>query len=114
MQSLLQQFASSNFLITTTEWFYAPDGNTYRAVWGKVKICKDEETLGIKTNIRSANWYAVVGEGEKQTIVAGCQIHYACICNNTPFTGERKQLKVFESLGKQEEIRIENGIYLAQ
>jgi len=61
------------FLITTDEWFYAPDGNSYRSVHGTVKgIFTDKEALGIETNRHSSNWYVQIGN----MIVAGCQIHY--------------------------------------
>jgi len=65
---------NKKYLITTDAWFYAPDGEMYRAVFGTVSaIMSDADTLGIKTNARSTNWYAVIGN----MIVAGCQIHYA-------------------------------------
>jgi len=61
------------YLITTSEWFYAPDGQQYRAIFGTVhSIETDEQTLGVKTNRGSTNWYVLIGE----MIVAGCQIHY--------------------------------------
>lgn len=60
-------------LATLDNFFFAPDGKQYRAVFGKVKaISGDQETLGIKTNARSTNWYATIGD----MLVAGCQIHY--------------------------------------
>lgn len=60
-------------LATLDNYFFAPDGKQYRAVFGKVKaISGDQETLGIKTNARSTNWYATIGD----MLVAGCQIHY--------------------------------------
>jgi hypothetical protein len=63
-------------LVTTDNWFIAPDGEQYRAVFGTVKgIHRDEEMLGIKTNARSTNWYAEIGN----VLIAGCQIHYAVI-----------------------------------
>jgi hypothetical protein len=62
-------------LITTNEWFFAPDGEVYKAVFGTVKaILTAEETLGVKTNSKSTNWYVQVGN----MTIAGCQIHY-CI-----------------------------------
>lgn len=68
-------------LITCDAWFYAPDGRAYRAVYGTVRaILGDQETLGIKTNARSTNWYLEVGD----TTIAGCQIHYAIRCNTPP------------------------------
>ena len=48
------------YLITTDSWFYAPDGKQYKAVWGEVSILSDS-ILEIKTNARSANWFARVG-----------------------------------------------------
>lgn len=62
-----------NVLATLDNYFFAPDGKQYRAVFGKVKaISGDQETLGIKTNARSTNWYATIGD----MTIAGCQIHY--------------------------------------
>lgn len=71
------------YLITTNDWFYAPDGRQYRGVWGNVTILQDT-FLGVKTNARSANWFAKVGSDEDHVIVAGCQIHYATFCPNRP------------------------------
>jgi len=62
------------YLITTDEWFIAPDGESYRAVFGTIKaVMSDEQTLGIKTNRGSTNWYVQIGS----MFIAGCQIHYA-------------------------------------
>lgn len=61
-------------LVTTDNWFFAPNGLEYRAVFGTVKgVHTDEATLGIKTNSRSTNWYVEIGN----MVIAGCQIHYA-------------------------------------
>lgn len=66
-------------LISTDNWFYAPDGVQYKAVHGTVKgVFHDEETLGIKTNRGSTNWYVQIGN----MVIAGCQIHYAIECEN--------------------------------
>ena len=60
-------------LITTDNWFQAPDGKQYKSVFGTVHgVFSDEDTLGIKTNRGSSNWYVVIGN----MTVAGCQIHY--------------------------------------
>ena len=76
------------YLVTTNEWFVAPDGEQYRAVFGTVRgVENSEETLGVKTNSRSTNWYLVIG----RMIVAGCQIHYAIRAEqvrDTPATRE--------------------------
>lgn len=76
---------TGKYLITTDQWFLAPNGVSYRAVWGDVQIVSDE-ILGIKTNSRATNWYAKVGSDENHVIVAGCQIHYAVKCNEEPNT----------------------------
>lgn len=61
-------------LITTDNWFFGHDGLQYRAVFGTVKAIRSaEETLGIKTNAKSTNWYIEIGS----VTLAGCQIHYA-------------------------------------
>jgi hypothetical protein len=60
-------------LVTTNEWFFAPDGKQYRAVFGTViGIHETVSVLGVKANARSANWFMEVG----CMVIAGCQIHY--------------------------------------
>jgi len=78
---------TGNYLITTDNWFYAPDGKQYNAVWGNVEIVSDA-ILGIKTNVRSSNWFAKVGREENFIVVAGCQIHYAVKCKIKPHDGD--------------------------
>jgi hypothetical protein len=74
---------TGNYLITTDNWFIAPDGKSYRSVYGNVQIVSDA-ILGIKTNVRSSNWFAKVGAEDNHVIIAGCQIHYAVKCINKP------------------------------
>lgn len=76
---------NEKYLISTDNWFYAPDGKQYRSVWGSVTIMSDS-FLGIKTNIRSSNWFAKVGTEKNHVIIAGCQIHYAVKCDDKPNT----------------------------
>lgn len=71
------------YLITTDNWFFAPDGRQYKSVWGEVEILEDL-ILGVKTNRNSSNWYAKIGTDENHIIVAGCQIHYALKSNEKP------------------------------
>ena len=71
------------YLITTSSWFIAPDGQQYRAVWGDVKILEDS-FLGIKTNRNSVNWFAKIGSENNHIIIAGCQIFYAVRCESKP------------------------------
>lgn len=62
------------YLLTTSAWFFAPDGRTYRAAFGTVHgIHSSEETLGLRTNAKSTNWYVQIGA----LTIAGCQIEYA-------------------------------------
>ncbi len=69
-------------LITTDCWFIAPDGHSYKAAWGTVvEILDSQETLGVRTNARSTNWYVQLGN----MLIAGCQIHYAIACENPNF-----------------------------
>ena len=74
---------TGKYLITTDAWFYGPDGKQYKAVWGEVIIVSDA-ILGIKTNVRSSNWFAKVGTENNHVIVAGCQIHYAIKSETKP------------------------------
>jgi hypothetical protein len=80
------------YLITTDNWFYTPDGKQYKCVWGEVEIVSDE-ILGIKTNARSSNWFAKVGE-ISPLIIAGCQIHYAIPCPIAPNVSEVDDFEV--------------------
>lgn len=99
------------YLITTDNFFYAPDGQQYRAAWGYVRIVKDD-ALGIKTNRISSNWYAVLGEGDGQMIIAGCQIHYAIRCESQPSLEPYIHEELFE--GKMVKSESSNRIYIAQ
>jgi len=98
------------YLITTDNWFYGPDGFQYRAVWGEVQIVEDS-FLGIKTNIRSSNWYAKIGTEDNHVIVAGCQIHYAVKTDKKPKT-IASDITVNDGVRKTEE-RI-NAVYIAE
>lgn len=61
------------YLITTSDWFMAPNGRQYKSVFGTVNSINDaDSSLGLKTNRNSTNWYVMVGN----MMVAGCQIHY--------------------------------------
>lgn len=77
--------AGDKYLITTNEWFTGENGDTYKAVWGQVKVMSDE-FLGIQTNRNSSNWFLMVGSEDKHIIIAGCQIHYAIKCKDKPNT----------------------------
>jgi hypothetical protein len=62
------------YLITTDNWFLAPDGEQYSAAFGTVHSVVDSAAvLGIRPNRNSSNWYVAIGD----MVIAGCQIHYA-------------------------------------
>lgn len=86
-------------LITCDNWFYAPDGQTYRAVFGTLKSIRTaEDTLGVRPNGKSTNWYVEVGN----MLIAGCQIHYALKTDQCHFgpaaTSGNHEGKVTESV----------------
>lgn len=85
-----------NYLITTDNWFFAPDGRQYKAIWGNVELVSDS-ILGIKTNRISTNWFAKVGSEANHVIIAGCQIHYAIRCESKPNTDLTSDYSVVES-----------------
>lgn len=92
-------------LVTTEGWFFAPDGEMYRAVFGTVKgIHSSESALGVKTNARSTNWYAEIGN----MMIAGCQIYYCVKTDNVSFEPAIREIdhegKLF--LDKQPNTRI--------
>ena len=100
------------YLITTDNWFYGPNGKTYRAVWGKVAILQDD-FLGIKTNRNSTNWYARVGSKEKHVIIAGCQIHYAVAMKDRPSEESVQDYSISNEKGVVKYIR-PSQIYIAE
>ena len=78
------------YLITTDDWFFAPDGEQYKAVFGTVSaILTDSDALGVKTNDRSTNWYVSIGN----MLVAGCQIHYAIRTNKVSFDPPAREIE---------------------
>lgn len=77
-----ENYIGKNVLITTENWFYAPDGLQYKAVWGTLIAIKTAETtLGIRPNGRSTNWYVEIGD----ITVAGCQVNYAVATDSVNF-----------------------------
>lgn len=70
-------------LITTSNWFYGPDGKSYRAVWGTLKgVHEAGKTLGFIPNRSHANWFIEVGDMN----IMGCQVMYVLKCDNKPNT----------------------------
>ena len=114
MKSLIQSFQDTPLLVTFSQWFFAPDGNSYRAAWGIVQIYSDEATLGIKTNNKSSNWYISVGIGDKAVVVAGCQIHYAVVSKDRPNNGRIKETRCNDSKGEGFVFYRDTVIYIAE
>ena len=100
------------YLITTAAWFYAPDGNQYRAAWGNVEVIEDT-FLGVKTNRNSTNWFIKIGSEEKCAIISGCQINYAVRCENRPDTRGSKGWSANAKHGLKE-YTSPNVIYIAE
>lgn len=103
---------NGKYLINTDEWFVAPNGNSYKAVWGDVQILEDS-FLGLKTNRNSTNWFAKVGSEDKHVIIAGCQIHYAVKCEQKPNTAPSKEWLADTTNGLKE-YTAPSRIYVAQ
>ena len=100
------------YLITTAAWFYAPDGNAYRAAWGNVEVLEDA-FLGIKTNRNSTNWFIKIGSKEKCAIISGCQVNYAVRCETKPSTSGGKSWDANAEHGIKE-YATPNMIYIAE
>lgn len=82
------------YLVTTCDWFMAPDGKQYKSAFGTLKgIYTDQETLGIKTNRGSTNWYLSLGN----ILIAGCQVFY---CIKTSKVNTDPPLRDIEFEGK--------------
>lgn len=61
-------------IITTDNWFTAPNGKNYRAVFGTIRgVYNADDFFGIKVNSKSKDWYIEIGN----MTIAGCQVHYA-------------------------------------
>lgn len=66
-------YIGRNVLVTCSEWFFAPDGQNYKAVFGKLKnVHKDENVMGFPVNRSHANWFMEIGG----MCIAGCQVKY--------------------------------------
>lgn len=77
----------NNYLVTSDSYFFGPDGNQYRAAWGKPKMISTKEAFDFNPS-RSTNWFLQLGEGEGAVFIAGCQIHFAVQCENPPVIRE--------------------------
>lgn len=71
------------YLVTADNWFYGTDGHQYRAAYGICKVVEFKEAFGFVPARPSTNWLLQIGEGERQVLIAGCQIHFL-IKTDTP------------------------------
>src|SRR6186713_78831 len=83
----MKKHIGQNCLITTSQWFVAPDGCEYRAVYGKlIAIHEAGKTLGFIPNRSHANWFIEIGN----MIIMGCQVMYIAACKDEPNFGLAK------------------------
>ena len=76
------------YLVTTDAWFTGPDGESYKAAWGRVYVLRTVDVLGFDPKEpvprAVANWFLQVGSGKKHILIAGCQIKYCIACQMRP------------------------------
>lgn len=102
IESILTGAVGKNVLITAENWFSAPDGQLYKAVFGKlVGVFTDYELLGVETNNYSTNWYVEVGN----MVLAGCQVHYAIVTDTCDCNAPYKREEMVDG-----ELKIINGL----
>jgi hypothetical protein len=77
----MKNFLNQKVIITTSAWFYAPDGKLYRGVWGTLKgVHAAKDVLGFTVNASHSNFYVEIGD----TVIAGCQALYCVRCDIKP------------------------------
>lgn len=94
--------ADKRYLVNTDNWFFAPDGEQYKCVWGEVKLLTTKEVLGFDPR-RSTNWFLQIGN----VFIAGCQVHFVIECPEKPIIKERTYIDKDTNLEQ-----IENRIYI--
>jgi len=84
----MTNYIGQNVMMTCSEWFYGPDCQSYKVVWGKLKsIVNVSEHLGFQPNRPNANWVYEIGN----MIIYGCQVKYIVLCPEKPDTTTRIQ-----------------------
>lgn len=52
----MHEWINKGVLLTCTDWFFAPDGQQYKAIWGIMKGIKEvKKELGIDINRAHSN-----------------------------------------------------------
>lgn len=98
----MKEYLDKNVLVSTSEWFVAPDGNQYKAVWGKLESINkvDESSLGFAPNRPNANWVFKIGN----MFIYGCQIKYLILSEKRPQIDFTRSWEVHNG-----ELKIHNG-----
>jgi len=73
------------YLITTSAYFFGPDGQRYSSAWGYIKIHAAKDILGFEPTRSFANWYMEVTCNEQSVFIARCQVMYSVECPEKPF-----------------------------
>ena len=97
------------YLVTSDGWFFGPDGEQYKAAWGKAEIVKIDDLLGFVPIRPSTNWFLVLGSGNKSIIIAGCQIHYLVQLDDKPLI----KIGVFTEKDSDKTLP-KNNVYVAE
>lgn len=83
---MIKEYLNQKVLVTTQNWFVAPDGKEYRSAWGTLKgVHEAGKTLGFIPNRSHANWFLEVGKMN----IMGCQVLYVIQCPEKPNVDEK-------------------------
>lgn len=76
----MKKFIGKNVLVNV-DWFTAPDGKMYRAVWGELKgVHNTKDLLGFDTTRSHANWVYEIGG----CFLMGCKVSNVILCAAKP------------------------------
>ncbi len=83
----MKHLIGKNVLVTTSNWFIAPDGSDYKACYGELKAINEAgQSLGFIPNRAHANWFIEVGN----MVIMGCQVMYVTLADEKPNFGKSK------------------------
>lgn len=99
------------YLVTTDNWFQAPDGERYCSVWGICEIKRMEDVFGFTPTRPSTNWFIKIGTEDNYVIVAGCQVHFVIRSENRPISKHEGKFYKDKDTGIE---RSEETIYFAE
>lgn len=86
----MKNYIGKKVLVTTSEWFVAPNGRTYKAAWGTLHAINEaKESVGFAINRAHANWFIEIGN----MVIAGCQVMYLMEQEQKPNTDVVKDWK---------------------